>query len=208
MFENMVTTRLTNERWLNLYKTTFVRNGIRGEWAFASRGRGLNNDPLKTTNAVVVVAMVDADVPRVVVIKEYRVPIQDYEHHFPAGLIEIDQTIEQAAAAELLQEAGCVLNEVIMISPSLISSAGAMDETSRLVLCTCTPGQDQQLEPQEVIEPPMLLDAAQLEAMLNDDSVRWAAKSWPILMFYVLPILKSGKLPVKSGESTSQPAKT
>lgn len=197
MFENLVTTRLTNERYLNLYKTTFVNNGIRGEWAFASRGRGPNNEPIDVTNAVVVVGIVEADPLRAVVIKEYRVPIQGYEYHFPAGLIEAGQTVEDAARAELSQEAGCRLKEVIMISPVLISSAGAMDETSRLVICTCAPDQEQQLEAQEVIDPPLLLDAVQLEAMLKDTSIRWASKSWPILKFYVLPILKSGKLPAK-----------
>lgn len=187
--EKLITTKLTNERWLNLYRTSYTKDGVPCDWTFASRGRDPSGGPKKKEDAVVVIATTTEKPPRVVVISEYRVPIQGWEYHFPAGVMEPGQTVEQMAAKELLEEAGCILDEVRAVSPLLVSSAGMSDEMSRMVFCTCHPDEGgQRLEPHEIIEP-MLLDASQVESLLAHTDILWAAKSWPILKFYVLPLL-------------------
>jgi ADP-ribose pyrophosphatase len=69
---------------------------------------------------------------KLVVIEEYRVPIEGYELGFPAGLIDDGEDPAEAVRRELLEETGLKLEEVIMISPAVISSAGLSNESVHL----------------------------------------------------------------------------
>src|SRR4051812_14141589 len=74
-------------KWLALYETTFEYKGKEGRWVYSSRRK--NNNP----DAVVVVPVLTGREPKLVLIKEYRVPLQDYELHFPAGLVDDDESV-------------------------------------------------------------------------------------------------------------------
>jgi ADP-ribose pyrophosphatase len=82
--------KLTNEKWLNLFAATYRHGGRTGRWVFASRK--LSDDPYKIADrcdAVLIVAILKEPgrPPRLVLEKEYRVPIGDYVIGLPAGLL-------------------------------------------------------------------------------------------------------------------------
>ena len=57
----------------------------------------------KSRKAVVIACMVE---DKLVVIKEFRVPVETYEIGFPAGLIDSGETPEDAVRRELEEETG------------------------------------------------------------------------------------------------------
>src|SRR5579871_6363221 len=99
--------KLTNEKWLNLFAATYRHDGKTGRWVYASR----RPDPTKaepSVDAVVVVPILrDAGgPPRLVLLREYRVPIADYVYALPAGLPDSGESLEDAARRELREETG------------------------------------------------------------------------------------------------------
>src|SRR5437879_2158066 len=97
--------KLTNEKWLNLYAATFENRGHVGRWVFASR-----RDPPHAAgwacDAVVIVAILrnENEPPRLVLIKEFRVPAGGYVFGFPAGLLEAGESIEDTVRREIIEE--------------------------------------------------------------------------------------------------------
>ena len=123
--------KLTDEKFLNLFKTD------KG-WIFASR----NDKPKDGPDAVVIAAIHrdenDSDVMRIVVTKEWREPLQDYEYGFPAGLIDDGETIEECAKRELKEETGLDITIVDNFLPTTYNSSGMSDESVRIIMAECT----------------------------------------------------------------------
>jgi ADP-ribose pyrophosphatase len=187
------TRKLTNERWINLYETLFDKpNGQPGRWVFTSRNRNADGTPTHKSDAVIIVGRVvenahgpvKVDQQRLCMIKEYRIPIQDYEYHFPAGLLEAGESLETAARRELKEEAGLELLKITDISPNLYSSTGLTDESATMVFCDCKDnGEKQHLDSTEEIEL-MLLTHPEVMKVMKDSSKRMSAKTWPVLLMY------------------------
>jgi ADP-ribose pyrophosphatase len=70
---------------------------------------------------------------KLVVIREYRIPVGDYLYGFPAGLLDPGETLAAAAGRELREETGLDLVRVYRHSPAIFSSAGITDETVVMV---------------------------------------------------------------------------
>lgn len=60
-------------------------------------------------------------------IKQYRIPVLSYVIEFPAGLIEEDEKLEEAALRELLEETG-YKGQILEVSPLTFTSAGLTTE--------------------------------------------------------------------------------
>jgi ADP-ribose pyrophosphatase len=177
--------KLTRERWLNLYAARFEHNGHKGRWVFASR-----HPPSKdavTGDAVIIVPVLRerGKKPRLVVIKEYRVPVRGYIYALPAGLLDEGESIEQAARRELMEETGLTIRRVRKVSPLLYSSAGLTDESSYLIFvdAATVPGRKPKLEASEELEP-LLLDFESLSKLCDDRSVRFDVRAWTVLHLY------------------------
>jgi ADP-ribose pyrophosphatase len=183
--EIIKTVRKTTERWINLFSRTYRHKGHEGEWVFVSR-KADPEVPAAGFDAVVIVPLLQsaAGPPRLVVLKEYRIPIGDYVYAFPAGLVEEGENVEEVARRELKEETGFEVIEVRKVSPVLYSSAGLTDESSVLAFVTAraTPDGKPRLEKSEEIEV-QLLDYAQVCA-LCDSGARIDAKAWAVLYLY------------------------
>lgn len=181
------TTRtITTTSWLNLFDITYAdKNGCERHWQMASRGRqpkcatGRFSDP----DAVVVVAFHEAR-NKLVVIREYRVPLAGYEYGFPAGLVDSGETPTEAARRELREETGLNLTQVLKVSPPLYSSAGMTDESVAMVYTHChgRPATDDN-EGTEQIEV-LLLDRDEVGRLCSDTSLKFDAKAWLVLSRY------------------------
>ncbi len=122
--------KLTSEKWVNLFESIFVNSKDKTlRWNFASRK--VNPIIDQSTDVVVIVPVVEAtNGESVVLVKEYRASIGKEAYDFPAGLIEPDQTCEEAIRRELKEETGLELKKVISMTPPLYSSPGLTDESA------------------------------------------------------------------------------
>jgi ADP-ribose pyrophosphatase len=177
--------KLTDERWVNLFAAKFEHNGHEGRWVFASR-REEANAPGRGDAVIIVPVLREAgQSPRLVVIKEYRVPIAGYLYALPAGLVDAGESVEDAARRELIEETGLSVTAVRRISPLLFSSAGLTDESAHLIFIDAAikPGTRPRLDASEELEP-VLLDFAGLCKLCDDPSARFDVRAWMVLYQY------------------------
>jgi ADP-ribose pyrophosphatase len=133
-------TKLTAFRWLNLYGAEYTgKDGKQGVWNFVSRKTPQPaGSPLVADAVVIIPLLKDGRKRKLVAIKEFRIPIGDYEYAFPAGLYDHNETAEAVAKRELKEETGLKLTKVLYVSPPCVSSAGLSDESVVYVVCECT----------------------------------------------------------------------
>jgi ADP-ribose pyrophosphatase len=137
-------------------------------------------------SAVVIVALVSG---KLVVIKEYRVPINGFEFGLPAGLIEKGESIEQAVKRELLEETGLVMDYFLKPpSPFIFSSSGLTNESCSVAYVKASGKLSSlYLEETENIEA-MLMDEDEVRALMQnarEGFVNIGAKAWFIYEQYV-----------------------
>jgi ADP-ribose pyrophosphatase len=177
--------RLTESPWLNLFKVIFTRKSqSQRSWVMCSR----KDKPIEAAaqaDAVVIVPIIDTEQgKRLVVTKEFRVPIWDYEYGFPAGLIDKGEDAESTISRELKEETGLDLIRIRHISSPVYSSAGLTDESCYMALVEAqgTISTAYQ-EASEDIET-LLLDVDGIRELLNSNK-KIAAKAWGLLYHYV-----------------------
>ena len=176
--------KLTGCNWANLFEVRFKRKGqAEKSWVMCSR-KGRPIEDAAKADAVVIVAAMDTDGGRrLVVTREFRVPIWDFEYGFPAGLIDDGENVEETVARELREETGLELVQIKHISMPVFSSAGLTDESCHMVLVEAK-GQasDRWLDDTEDIEV-LLLDVQGIRDLLASNK-KIAAKAWGLLQHY------------------------
>jgi len=177
-------TKLTDCTWLNLFEVRFTRKiHTDGSWLMCSRKNRPVEDAAKA-DIVVIVATVDSqEGKKLVVTKEFRVPLWDYEYGFPTGLIDEGEDVATAASRELKEETGLDLVKVNHISRPVFSSAGLTDESGHMVLVEAKgEASDRWSEDTEDIEV-LLLDVEGIRDLLASKK-KIAAKAWGLLYHY------------------------
>lgn len=146
-------------------------------WVWAQRP----ND----TKAVVIVPLIDdGDSKKLVVIKEFRVPLNDYEWGFPAGLVNKGEDPVEAAKRELTEETSLIVKEVIRSSPYIYNTAGMTDESISMVYVKCEGKVSKEfLESSEDIET-HIMNQEQVKELLEDKNKKFGAKAWMVLDFF------------------------
>jgi ADP-ribose pyrophosphatase len=178
--------KLTDLRWLNMFDVAYLdAAGHHRSWQMASRTpapkciTGKFNMP----DAVVIVPFHTTE-KKVVITREYRVALADYEYGFPAGLIDPGETIEQTARRELQEETGLTVTRFLKISPPIYSSAGMTDESVAMVYVECDgkPSTDGNTG-SEVIEV-QLVTRTQASQMCENPALKFDVKAWLVLTGY------------------------
>ncbi|MFO7838594.1 MAG: NUDIX hydrolase [Desulfosalsimonadaceae bacterium] len=131
--------KITDCRHLNMYAVSYTdRAGRQRTWYMASRC-----DPPKCVSCVselpdaAVIVAFHRQHEKLVVIKEFRVPLGGYQYGFPAGLIDPGETLEYACSRELREETGLSMVRLIKSSPPIYSTSGLTDESISMVYAEC-----------------------------------------------------------------------
>ena len=164
-------------RFLSLYKVTYKNKfGEEKAWFMSSRKDEATlraeyfEDTKEKIDAVVVVALHEEE-KKLVVIKQFRVPLNDYVYELPAGLVDGDEVMEVTAKRELKEETGLDLTQIYRnkSNPKAYFSAGMTEESGALVYCTCKGSiSKSDLEDDEDIEA-MLVTQEEAKALVTSD---------------------------------------
>lgn len=156
---------LVQTKFLSLYNANYTnKDGNKKTWTIATRKskealeEQFFNGKEDKVDAVVILAY-HKDEKKLVAIKQFRIPLNNYVYELPAGLIDNNDDIISTVKRELKEETGLDLEEVIKdkIGQKLYLSPGMTDESVSLVYCTCSGKiSNENLEEDEDIETILL----------------------------------------------------
>lgn len=169
----------TNNRFLNLYEAEALhRNGKVSPYFIASRASQIEDLKISTKentpNGVVMYAVHGEQKDKVVLIRQFRYPINDYIYEFPAGLVEPDEKMEECAVREMYEETGLHF-EPLSVSDAYtkpyFTTVGMTDESCGMIFgyCNGTPTNSHQ-EAGEDIQI-ILADKEECKRILKEEKV-------------------------------------
>lgn len=170
-------TTLAETRFLNLYDAEYEnKKGAEKHWVIASR-KDLNTltsqffECKKENIDAVIIASLHEETKSLVLIKQFRVPLNDYVYELPAGLVDNNESIEEAVKRELMEETGLELTSINYekTNKKVYVSVGMTDESVAMVFCRCSGTlSNQYLEEDEDIEASLLSQQEAAELLKKD----------------------------------------
>eukprot|EP01098_Paradermamoeba_levis_P001525 TRINITY_DN11798_c0_g1_i1.p1 TRINITY_DN11798_c0_g1~~TRINITY_DN11798_c0_g1_i1.p1 ORF type:complete len:216 (-),score=66.24 TRINITY_DN11798_c0_g1_i1:195-806(-) len=151
--------QLCQTKWLSLVKLTYADpNGTQREWDSVERTTRTNPN---TVDAVELICRYKkkGEEDKVILVKQYRPPLDSFCLEFPAGLVDENETAEQAGIREMKEETGFSLSlSDLFVSPPLVQEPGMSNVSASVLYCSVDGDSDenknakQNLEPSEFIE--------------------------------------------------------
>lgn len=178
--------KITDNPHLNLFDITYVdTKGQEKCWRVASRNHDLKcvSGNFEVPDAVVIVPY-HVEKRKLAIIREFRVPLGDFQYGFPAGLVDPGESVDTSARRELAEETGLVLTRIRRISPPIYSSSGLTDESIVMVYADC----DGDPSPKgnassEQIET-LFVSPEEAKALCGGQQIKSDVKTWLVLSFY------------------------
>lgn len=134
-------TQETRHRFLNFFTFDVThKNGRQAQYFVASRAK--SKEDLKAVthenhpDGVVIYTVYGPKKDRVVLIRQYRYPLNDYVYEFPAGLVEPGEDFNEAAVRELKEETGLDMEPIRVskiYSEPRFTTVGMTDESCATV---------------------------------------------------------------------------
>ncbi len=144
----------TISKFISLYHSTSTIGDTTKEYDFVSRNTQMSADPKQLekpykANAVTIFVF-NKDKTKMLLIKEFRFPINNYVIDSPSGLIDGNEHFTDAALRELYEEIGYTKNQITIESTLLpsYSSVGLTDEQTASVFVTV----DDSIKPKQNLE--------------------------------------------------------
>ena len=131
---------------LSLYDIKYLnKNNQEKSWTVASRKskdilEGIYLENKKDKVDAVIICAYHKQQNKLVIIKEFRVPINKYIYELPAGLVDSDDdNFEETVIRELKEETGLNVIEIKkdLSSNQVYLSPGMTDESAAFVYCIC-----------------------------------------------------------------------
>ncbi len=165
----------TDNRFLNLYEldATF-RDGSRAPYYVASRRKDANSIKAVThdnhADGVILYGVYGEAKDKVVLVRQFRYPVNDYVYEFPAGLVEPHEDMLDAGIREMYEETGLNFTPVQTARP-YFTTIGMTDESCGTVFgyCSGEPSNAHQ-EGSEDIQV-VLADRAECKRILKEENV-------------------------------------
>lgn len=171
--------KLTESRFLNMYNAKGSNSkGHHTDYYFASRAKSIDTLKIKTheniPDGVAIYSLYGEKHDRVVLIRQYRYPLDGYIYEFPAGLCEPGENFHDAAVRELHEETGLTLKPInagYALEAPRFTSIGLTDESVATVYGYAE-GEisDKFMEKSEEIEV-VLADKDEIRRILNEENV-------------------------------------
>ena len=167
--------KLSDNRYLNLYEldATF-RDGSRAPYYVASRRKSEETIKASThdnqADGVILYGVYGEEKDKVVLIRQYRYPIDGYVYEFPAGLVEPGEDMLETGVREMFEETGLHFTPAQTARP-FFTSIGMTDESCGTVFgyCSGKPSNAHQ-EGSEDIQV-VLADRAECRRILKEENV-------------------------------------
>ncbi|MFL0246017.1 NUDIX hydrolase [Candidatus Clostridium stratigraminis] len=183
---------LAATKFLSVYDAEYEnRKGTLKHWMVASRKdfetlkAQYFNGKDESIDAVIIAAL-HKESKCLVIIKQFRVPLNDYVYELPAGLLDKNETLETAVRRELKEETGLSLIQINheITSSKVYVSAGMTDESVAMVYCSCEGAiSNKYLEDDEDIEA-LLINKEDAKSLL-ESSVKMDIKALLTLQSFV-----------------------
>ena len=165
--------KTTNNRFINIYKAKFETEKGEILYDIASRRHKIEelaiSGNVKADAVRILPYIIKNGKTYVVLIKEFRYPINDYIYSIPAGIIDEDESPAQAAYRELLEEIGGKAKSLKQTTNINYISAGMSDESVICFESEIENLENQHLEIQEDIEV-KIVDLDTLDKMLKTEN--------------------------------------
>jgi ADP-ribose pyrophosphatase len=176
--------KLAESKWLNLFDIRWVdKLGNDRSWQMVSR----KSEPKYFTGQfepgdAVVVVPYHTGYDKLVVTREFRVPLGDYEYGFPAGLIEKGESVEQATRRELTEETGLTVTRFTRISPPVYTTTGISDESVVMVYVECTGEPTSKFNTRSEVIEVILTSSKDAETLCSKRDLKFDAKAWLVIL--------------------------
>lgn len=171
----------TNNRFLNMFELDMKRDdGRHSTYFVASRAKSIGELKIRTrenkADGVIIYSLYQGEdgVERLVLIRQYRCPLDDYIYEFPAGLVDEGEDFKTAGVRELKEETGLDLepiNAKDMFTKPYFTTVGMTDESCGTVYgyATGKPTRELQEENEEI--EIVLADRAEVKRILKEENV-------------------------------------
>ena len=140
--------------YFKLYSLIYKNSETSNEknYHIVSRNMDLNADTVgkNLPASAVAILPVDKENRKVLLTKEFRMPINDYVTAVPAGLVDPGENVQTAAARELKEETGYIADKITIL-PKTFSCIGLTDETACAAIATVKGRTDTDQEENEEI---------------------------------------------------------
>ena len=165
----------TDNRFLNLYEldATF-RDGSRAPYYLASRRKSVDSIKAATgdnhADGVILYGVYGEAKDKVVLVRQFRYPVNGYVYEFPAGLVEPGEDMLDAGIREMYEETGLQFTPVQTARP-FFTTVGMTDESCGTVFgyCSGTPSNANQ-EGSEDIQI-VLADREECKRILKEENL-------------------------------------
>ncbi len=168
----------TANRFLNLYELDAAfRDGSRAPYYVASRRKQASELKAVTHDArpdgVIIYGVYGEEKDRVVLIRQFRYPVNDYVYEFPTGLVEPGEDMQEAGIREMFEETGLTFVPVDggCFSRPFFTTVGMTDESCGTLFGYCsgipTSAHQEGAEDIQVI----LADRAECRRILKEEKV-------------------------------------
>ena len=132
----------TCNRFLNLYELDAIfRDGSEAPYYVASRRKNVENLKAVThdnhADGVILYGVYGEKKDKVVLVRQFRYPINDYVYEFPAGLVEPGEDMLEAGTREMYEETGLNFTPV-QTAPPYFTTIGMTDESCGTVFGYCS----------------------------------------------------------------------
>ncbi|MCR5743222.1 MAG: NUDIX hydrolase [Lachnospiraceae bacterium] len=184
-------TQVTQNRFLNMFEMDVEDNtGHPFKYYMASREKNIDSLMINTkklnSNGVCIFAVKQEEVEKVVMVRQYRFPLDDYIYELPAGLVEAGEDYHDAGARELKEETGLTFNPVRTkegFTRPYFNSCGMSDETNATVFGTATGSVSTEgLEQTENLSV-VLVDRGEARRILREENI--AIMGAYMLMYFI-----------------------
>jgi ADP-ribose pyrophosphatase len=177
---------LADAEWLRLFRLHYrTKSQVERSWVMATRlpAPRCATGRFEKPDAVIIVAY-HVHRSKIVVIREYRVALGDYEYGFPAGLVDEGETVAAAAGRELHEETGLKVVRFLRESPPLYSSAGITDESMAMVYVECDGEPSAEASHDSELIDVLFVSPAEAGRLCRDASLKVDAKTWLVLSHF------------------------